>query len=210
MTTLMKKHFLWMLALCCGLVMSMAFVACDDDDDDDFKREETEEEKSYFDREMATADVEYKVSLGRDELQLYDVKLEYLDAEGKSQSFMMDKREWTLKRSLLPKDLPAKFELRVKPSQKEGLKLNDEDQFEVGCITRIQVTVKNQYGRVICDRDDMGLSNTEFVTMTGQQISNSWSSIISDLFGSLFSTDKKTLEVQSKKIIFNGMSEHYW
>ena len=58
---MMKKQLKWMLVLCCGLVMSAGFAACDDDDDDHFQREETDEEKSYFDRELATADVTYKV-----------------------------------------------------------------------------------------------------------------------------------------------------
>jgi hypothetical protein len=207
---MMKKQLKWMLVLCCGLVMSAGFAACDDDDDDHFQREETDEEKSYFDRELATADVTYKVRLAKDELKLYDVKISYMDEKGVEQSFLMNDTAWTLKRSLTPKDLPAEFVLRAKPSLKDGLVLDDNAQFQVGCITKLLVVVKNSYGRVICERDDIGLSPSDFVTMTGADIKNPWSSAVSDLFGSLFNTDKKSVTVSSNKIKYNGMSEHYW
>ena len=206
-----KKNFLnAMLAICCGLVMSAGFVACDSDDDEESPTEETEEQKSYFDRTLASAEVEYYVSLGKDELQMYDVQVQYMDATGTELPLTMTDTVWTWKRTLKPDDLPAKFVLRAKPSQKEGLNLPPNAEYEVGCITKLRVTVKNQYGRIICERDDIGLSTTGFVTMTGEQIMNPWSSAISDLFGSLFNTDKKSLTVYSNKIVYNGMSEHYW
>ena len=46
--------------------------------------------------------------------------------------------------------------------------------------------------------------------MTGEQLSNPLASVISGWFDSLFSTDKKTLEVYSGKIVYNDMSQEYW
>ena len=56
----------------------------------------------------------------------------------------------------------------------------------------------------------MGLVQTEFVTMTTEQIVNPWSSWASDLMGSLFSQDKKTVEVYDNKIVYNDMTQRYW
>ena len=198
------------LTLFCGIVMCGAFVACGDDEDDNFKKEQTDEEKSYFDRTLASAEVSYKVRLGKDELSIYDVDVEYSDENNNDKSLTMKDTLWTWKHSLTPSNLPAKFVLRAKPTQKEGLNLEENAEFQVGCITEIRVVVKNKYGRVICDCNGLGLSPTGFTTMTGSQIMNPWSSTVSDLFGSLFSTDKKTLEVYDGKIVFNGMTQAYW
>ena len=70
--------------------------------------------------------------------------------------------------------------------------------------------VKNKAGRVICDCDGLGFIKTDFTTMTGEQLSNPLASVISGWFDSLFSTDKKTLEVYSGKIVYNDMSQEYW
>ena len=51
---------------------------------------------------------------------------------------------------------------------------------------------------------------TGFVTMTTEQIENPWSSWASDLMGSLFGQDKKTVEVYDDKIVYNDMTQRYW
>ncbi len=207
----MKKNTLrFAIALSCGLLMSGAFLTSCKDSNAETVVEETEEEKSYYDRTLATAEVEYQVSLGSDELSIYDVEVIYTNEKGEEISFPMTKDEWSLKRSLKPEDLPASFVLRAKPSRKTGLDLEADKKYEVGCITKIYVVVKNKYGRVICERDGMGLSQTEFTDLTGSQIMNDMSSMVTDWMGSLFSTDKKTLDVYSDKIEYNDFTERYW
>ena len=205
-----KKNFLWsMMALTVAAVLSVGFTACGGDDDDD-PIQETEEQKSYFDRELETADVTYEVRLGKDELSLYDVEVEYRGDDKKDNTITMTNATWSKTYHLTKASLPGDFVLRARPKLKEGLQLDKDAKFEVGCITKIIVKVKNKYGRLICDVDGMGLVQTDFVTMTTEQIVNPWSSWASDLMGSLFSQDKKTVEVYDNKIVYNDMTQRYW
>ena len=206
----MKKDKLRMMAIAASaLLLTTGFTACGGDDDDD-PIQETEEQKSYFDRELETADVTYEVRLGKDELSLYDVEVEYRDDDKKDNTITMTNATWSKTYHLTKASLPGDFVLRARPKLKEGLQLDKDAKFEVGCITKIIVKVKNKYGRLICDVDGMGLVQTDFVTMTTEQIVNPWSSWASDLMGSLFSQDKKTVEVYDNKIVYNDMTQRYW
>lgn len=206
----MKKDKLRMMAIAASaLLLTTGFTACGGDDDDD-PIQETEEQKSYFDRELETADVTYEVRLGKDELSLYDVEVEYRGDDKKDNTITMTNATWSKTYHLTKASLPGDFVLRARPKLKEGLQLDKDAKFEVGCITKIIVKVKNKYGRLICDVDGMGLVQTDFVTMTTEQIVNPWSSWASDLMGSLFSQDKKTLEVYDDKIVYNDMTQRYW
>lgn len=206
----MKKDKLRMMAIAASaLLLTTGFTACGGDDDDD-PIQETEEQKSYFDRELETADVTYEVRLGKDELSLYDVEVEYRGDDKKDNTVTMTNATWSKTYHLTKASLPGDFVLRARPKLKEGLQLDKDAKFEVGCITKIIVKVKNKYGRLICDVDGMGLVQTEFVTMTTEQIVNPWSSWASDLMGSLFSQDKKTVEVYDNKIVYNDMTQRYW
>ena len=206
----MKKDKLRMMAIAASaLLLTTGFTACGGDDDDD-PIQETEEQKSYFDRELETADVTYEVRLGKDELSLYDVEVEYRGDDKKDNTITMTNATWSKTYHLTKASLPGDFVLRARPKLKEGLQLDKDAKFEVGCITKIIVKVKNKYGRLICDVDGMGLVQTEFVTMTTEQIVNPWSSWASDLRGSLFSQDKKTVEVYDNKIVYNDMTQRYW
>ncbi|MBQ3752179.1 MAG: hypothetical protein II864_01370 [Prevotella sp.] len=206
----MKKDKLRMMAIAASaLLLTTGFTACGGDDDDD-PIQETEEQKSYFDRELETADVTYEVRLGKDELSLYDVEVEYRGDDKKDNTITMTNATWSKTYHLTKASLPGDFVLRARPKLKEGLQLDKDAKFEVGCITKIIVKVKNKYGRLICDVDGMGLVQTEFVTMTTEQIVNPWSSWASDLMGSLFSQDKKTVEVYDNKIVYNDMTQRYW
>lgn len=206
----MKKDKLRMMAIAASaLLLTTGFTACGDDDDDD-PIQETEEQKSYFDRELETADVTYEVRLGKDELSLYDVEVEYRGDDKKDNTITMTNATWSKTYHLTKASLPGDFVLRARPKLKEGLQLDKDAKFEVGCITKIIVKVKNKYGRLICDVDGMGLVQTDFVTMTTEQIVNPWSSWASDLMGSLFSQDKKTVEVYDNKIVYNDMTQRYW
>ena len=74
----MKKGKLRMMAMAVSALLLMTgFAACGDKDNDD-AFEETDEQKSYFDRELATADITYEVRLAKDELSLYNVEVEYV------------------------------------------------------------------------------------------------------------------------------------
>ena len=206
----MKKDKLRMMAIAASaLLLTTGFTDCGGDDDDD-PIQETEEQKSYFDRELETADVTYEVRLGKDELSLYDVEVEYRGDDKKDNTITMTNATWSKTYHLTKASLPGDFVLRARPKLKEGLQLDKDAKFEVGCITKIIVKVKNKYGRLICDVDGMGLVQTEFVTMTTEQIVNPWSSWASDLMGSLFSQDKKTVEVYDNKIVYNDMTQRYW
>ena len=206
----MKKDKLRMVAIAASaLLLTTGFTACGGDDDDD-PIQETEEQKSYFDRELETADVTYEVRLGKDELSLYDVEVEYRGDDKKDNTITMTNATWSKTYHLTKASLPGDFVLRARPKLKEGLQLDKDAKFEVGCITKIIVKVKNKYGRLICDVDGMGLVQTDFVTMTTEQIVNPWSSWASDLMGSLFSQDKKTVEVYDNKIVYNDMTQRYW
>ena len=206
----MKKDKLRMMAIAASaLLLTTGFTACGGNDDDD-PIQETEEQKSYFDRELETADVTYEVRLGKDELSLYDVEVEYRGDDKKDNTITMTNATWSKTYHLTKASLPGDFVLRARPKLKEGLQLDKDAKFEVGCITKIIVKVKNKYGRLICDVDGMGLVQTEFVTMTTEQIVNPWSSWASDLMGSLFSQDKKTVEVYDNKIVYNDMTQRYW
>ncbi|MBR6195446.1 MAG: hypothetical protein IKQ58_08265 [Prevotella sp.] len=206
----MKKDKLRMMAIAASaLLLTTGFTACGGDDDDD-PIQETEEQKSYFDRELETADVTYEVRLGKDELSLYDVEVEYRGDDKKDNTITMTNATWSKTYHLTKASLPGDFVLRARPKLKEGLQLDKDAKFEVGCITKIIVKVKNKYGRLICDVDGMGLVQTDFVTMTTEQIVNPWSSWASDLMGSLFSQDKKTVEVYDNKIVYNDMTQRYW
>jgi hypothetical protein len=206
----MKKDKLRMMAIAASaLLLTTGFTACGGDDDDD-PIQETEEQKSYFDRELETADVTYEVRLGKDELSLYNVEVEYRGDDKKDNTITMTNATWSKTYHLTKASLPGDFVLRARPKLKEGLQLDKDAKFEVGCITKIIVKVKNKYGRLICDVDGMGLVQTEFVTMTTEQIVNPWSSWASDLMGSLFSQDKKTVEVYDNKIVYNDMTQRYW
>ena len=206
----MKKDKLRMMAIAASaLLLTTGFTACGGDDDDD-PIQETEEQKSYFDRELETADVTYEVRLGKDELSLYDVEVEYRGDDKKDNTITMTNATWSKTYHLTKASLPSDFVLRARPKLKEGLQLDKDAKFEVGCITKIIVKVKNKYGRLICDVDGMGLVQTDFVTMTTEQIVNPWSSWASDLMGSLFSQDKKTVEVYDDKIVYNDMTQRYW
>lgn len=206
----MKKDKLRMLAIVASalLLTTAGFTACSDDDDP--LDRETEEQKSNNDRELATAEVTYEVRLGKDELNIYDVEVEFRDTNKKDSAFTMTTNEWSKTFHLDKTSLPGDFVLRARPKLKSGLQLEKEAEFEVGCITKIIVKVKNKYGRIICDVDGMGLVQTGFVKMTTEQIENPFSSWASDLIGSLFSQDKKTLEVYEGKIVYNDMTERYW
>lgn len=206
----MKKDKLRMMAIAASaLLLTTGFTACGGDDDDD-PIQETEEQKSYFDRELETADVTYEVRLGKDELSLYDVEVEYRGDDKKDNTITMTNATWSKTYHLTKASLPGDFVLRARPKLKEGLQLDKDAKFEVGCITKIIVKVKNKYGRLICDVDGMGLVQTDFVTMTTEQIVNPWSSWASDLMDSLFSQDKKTVEVYDDKIVYNDMTQRYW
>ena len=85
----MKKDKLRMMAIAASaLLLTTGFTACGGDDDDD-PIQETEEQKSYFDRELETADVTYEVRLGKDELSLYDVEVEYRGDDKKDNTITM-------------------------------------------------------------------------------------------------------------------------
>jgi hypothetical protein len=192
-------------AICCGVLVCGSLSACGGDDDNGQQREEVVD-----DNVLASAEVTYQVRLGKDQLQMSNVEVLYLDASGKEQIMQMTGNEWTMKRSLKATEIPAKFELRVWSTQKSDLELEHDAKYEVGCISKIIIVVKNKAGRVICDCDGLGFIKTDFTTMTGEQLSNPLASVISGWFDSLFSTDKKTLEVYSGKIVYNDMSQEYW
>jgi len=198
------------VAACVLLLTTTCLLSSCDEDDDFTPAEQTEEEKSYFDRQLETADVTYQVRLGKDELSLYDVEVEYRSDDKQDNTLMMTDTLWTKTYHLTKASLPGDFVLRSKPKLKSGLKLEKDASFQVGCITTIKVTVQNQYGRTICDCDGLGLSQTDFVTMTTEQIENPWSALAAELMGSLFSQDKKTLMVYDNKIVYNSMSQRYW
>ena len=209
MTKKMKKDKLRMMAMALSaLLLTTGFAACGDDDDDPIQ--ETDEQKSYFDRELDTADITYEVRLAKDELSLYNVEVEYRGDDKKDNTLTMTDTVWTKAYHLTKASLPGDFVLRARPKLKEGLQLEKDASFRVGCITKITVKVKNKYGRLICDCDGLGLQQTDFVTMTTEQIENPWSSLASDLIGSLFSQDKKTVEVYDNKIVYNDMTQRYW
>lgn len=206
----MKKEKLRMMAMAASaLLLTTGFAACGDNDDD-APFQETDEQKSYYDRELDTADITYEVKLAQDELSLYDVEVEYRGDDKKDNTFMMTDNVWTKTYHLTKASLPGDFVLRTRPKLKENLQLEKDASFRVGCITKITVKVKNKYGRLICDCDGLGLQQTEFVTMTTEQIENPLSSWASDLIGALFSQDKKTVEVYEDKIIYNDMTQRYW
>ena len=206
----MKKGKLRMMAMAVSALLLMTgFAACGDKDNDD-AFEETDEQKSYFDRELATADITYEVRLAKDVLSLYNVEVEYRGDDKKDNTLAMTDTVWTKTYHLTKASLPGDFVLRARPKLKENLQLEKDASFRVGCITKITVKVKNKYGRLICDCDGLGLQQTDFVTMTTEQIENPWSSWASDLMGSLFGQDKKTVEVYDDKIVYNDMTQRYW
>ena len=201
-----NKFMKGVLAICCGLMVCGSFTSCDSDDNDFVVTKDDNGDN----RELYSAEITYKVSLGKYELAVDDVVVSYLDKEGKEQTLTMTENEWTWKCNLTAADAPKNFELRVKPKRKENLKLDANTQYELGVISKIIVRVKNKAGRMICDCDGLGLQYGGFHEFTGDQIANEWSSTVTGWFDSLTSTDKKTVEVYPNKIVYNKMTQKYW
>ena len=201
-----NKFFKGVLALCCGVMVCGSMASCGDNDD----FEVNVPTDTGDNKEMTTAEITYKVSLGKDELNVNDVVVSFLDKDGKEQTMTMTEREWTWKCNLNTANIPSKFELRVKHMRKANLMLEANTEYEVGAISKIIVVVKNKAGRVICDCDGLGLQFTEFNKFTGEQIMNPWSSTVSGWFDDLTNTSKKTVEVFPKKIVYNKITQRYW
>ena len=164
----MKKGKLRMMAMAVSALLLMTgFAACGDKDNDD-AFEETDEQKSYFDRELATADITYEVRLAKDELSLYNVEVEYRGDDKKDNTLAMTDTVWTKTYHLTKASLPGDFVLRARPKLKENLQLEKDASFRVGCITKITVKVKNKYGRLICDCDGLGLHTSSCFRHDGQ------------------------------------------
>lgn len=200
-----NKYFKGVLAICCGLIVCGSFASCDKDDNDFEVKQDTGDN-----RELASAEIIYKVSLASQELAVDDVVVSYTDKEGQEHTMTMTDNEWTWKCDLTPADCPKNFVLKVKPTRKENLNLDKNAQYEVGVLSKIIVRVKNKAGRTICDCDGLGLSFTGFHQFTGEQLMNPWSSTVSGWFDDLTSTSKKTVEVFPSKIIYNKMTQKYW
>ena len=204
-----NKFLISLCAICCGLFTCIGLTSCGgSDDDDDFSTKDTGDN-----RELYSAEVTYKVSLGKNELDAYDVNVTYLDKEGAEHSMAMKDTTWTWKCNLVAddvKDEPKGFELRVKPTRKENLNLDPKANYEVGIISKIIIQVKNKAGRVICECDGLGLKPGGFSTFTGEQLNDPWSDVVSGWFSSLTNTNKSTLTVYSNKIKSNGMTQKYW
>ena len=191
-----NKYFKGVLAICCGLIVCGSFASCDKDDNDFEVKQDTGDN-----RELASAEIIYKVSLASQELAVDDVVVSYTDKEGQEHSMTMTDNEWTWKCDLTPADCPKNFVLKVKPTRKENLNLDKNAQYEVGVLSKIIVRVKNKAGRTICDCDGLGLSFTGFHQFTGEQLMNPWSSTVSGWFDDLTSTSKKTVEVFPSKTL---------
>ena len=201
-----NKFFKGMLAICCGLVVCGSLASCNSDDDDFV----VTKDDGGDNRELYSAEIIYKVSLGKYELTVNDVEVSYLDKEGKEHTMAMTENEWTWKCDLTAADAPKNFQLKVKPTRKENLKLDADTQYELGAISKIIVRVKNKAGRMICDCDGLGLQYGGFHEFTGAQIANEWSTTVTGLFDGSTSTDKKTVEVYPNKIVYNKMTQKYW
>ncbi len=200
-----NKLFKSVFAFCCGLMVCGSLASCDNDDINITSREDTGDNS-----EMATAEIIYKVSLGKYELAVDDVVVTYLDKEGKEHSMTMTENEWTWKCDLTSADNPAYFELRVKPTRKSNLNLDANTKYEVGVISKIIVKVKNKAGRSICNCDGLGLNYSDFHSFTGEQLMNEWSSTVTGWFDGLTGTNKKTVKVYPNKIVYNKMTQEYW
>ena len=172
-----NKFFKGVLAICCGLIVCGSFASCDKDDNDFEVKQDNGDN-----RELASAEIIYKVSLASQELAVDDVVVTYTDKEGQEHSMTMTDNEWTWKCNLTPADCPKNFVLKVKPTRKENLNLDKNAQYEVGVLSKIIVRVKNKAGRTICDCDGLGLSFTGFHQFTGEQLMNPWSSTVSGWF----------------------------
>ncbi len=199
------NFFKSVLAICCGLIVCGSFASCDKDDSNFEISHETVDT-----RELASAEITYKVSLGKYELAVDDVEVSYLDKDGKEHTLTMTDNEWTMKYNLTSADKPVNFELRVKPTRKANLKLDADTKYEVGVISKIIVKVKNKAGRMICDCDGLGLDYADFHSFSGEQLMNEWSSTVTGWFDDLTNTSKKTVEVYPNKIIYNKMTQKYW
>ena len=200
-----SKFFKSVFAISCGLIVCGSLASCNKEDNDFF----TPVDKGD-NRELASGEIVYKVSLGKQELMVNDVVVTYLDKEGKEHSVKMTENEWTWKCNLTPADKPENFELRVKPTRKENLKLDPDTRYEVGVISKIVVKVKNKAGRYICDCDGMGLDYGDFRNFSGEQIMNEWSSIVTGWFDDLTNTNKKTVQVYPDRIVYNKITQKYW
>ena len=193
------------MAFCCGLMVCAGFASCSSDDDD-FGTPKDNGDNT----ELATAEIVYKVSLGKHELDIDDVVVKYTDKEGKQQTMTMTENEWTWRCSLNTNDIPKIFELRVEPKRKDNLNLDKKAEYETGCVSKIIVTVRNRAGRVICECDGMGIYTDGFSKLTGEDIMNPWNSTVTGWLNNLTNVTKKTLEVYPKKIEYNGMCQKYW
>ena len=200
-----NKFFKSMLALCCGLIVSGSLVSCNNDDNEIVVTKDDGDN-----RELATAEIIYKVSLGKYELAVNDVVVTYLDKEGKQHSLTMTENEWTWKCDLTAADDPANFELRVKPTRKGNLNVDDNTKYEVGVMSKIIVKVRNKAGRLICNCDGLGIDYSGFHEYTGEQLKNEWSSTVTGWFDGLTNTNKKAVKVYPDKIVYNKMTQKYW
>lgn len=199
------KFFKSVLAISCGLIACGSFTSCDKDDNDFFETQDTGDN-----RELASAEIIYKVSLASHELSVNDVAVIYVDKEGQEHSMTMTENEWTWRCNLTPADCPKNFVLKVRPTRKENISLDPNAQYELGAISKIIVRVKNKAGRTICDCDGMGLEYGGFHQFSGEQVMNPWSSTVTGWFDDLTSTSKKTVEVYPNKIVYNNMTQKYW
>ena len=96
-----NKFFKGVLAICCGLIVCGSFASCDKDDNDFEVKQDNGDN-----RELASAEIIYKVSLASQELAVDDVVVTYTDKEGQEHSMTMTDNEWTWKCNLTPADCP--------------------------------------------------------------------------------------------------------
>ena len=99
-----NKFFKGVLAICCGMIVCGSFASCDKDDNDFEVKQDNGDN-----RELASAEIIYKVSLASQELAVDDVVVTYTDKEGQEHSMTMTDNEWTWKCNLTPADCPKNF-----------------------------------------------------------------------------------------------------
>ena len=109
-----KKLFYVAMVAMCAILTTSVMNSCNNTNNPDPQTEEPQQE----DRTPVAAYIDYYYSTNDSMLNVFDIKLEYYDSEGKLQVENLTKTEWKL---TAKSALPAKLGMRAKLAFKDGV-----------------------------------------------------------------------------------------
>lgn len=201
----MKDFFKKMSVVCFGLLAALSLAGCSSSSNDEEKSNKNASEEDHI---ATSAEATYVVSVGKNTLEFYNVEIEYVDTDNEKKKVTMTDTLWTKKLTLDEKHLPIDLELRTFKTVKDGISIDPDRTYNIGFRSKIPAKAFNKYGRMLCEIsghiDVIGYP--EHNDIKGSEFHTSIYDIISDLF---FGSDKKTLRIDTWRMMFNDMPMTY-